>query len=319
MARKRARILADAISSRLDEKGSAAAERRPYSPDRESLIGDASSGRLKNSKIRLVDPKLCRMWDGHNRLYDLMTPESTGDLIRSIKASGGQEMPAIVRPLTGEEYDYEVICGARRHFAVSHLRTVEHRQDILYLVDIRDISDEEAFRLSDLENREREDISDFERSRDYGRALEAYYQGNRSLMAEKLGVDRTWLSRYLRIGELPAAVLRAYEDVREIGIRHAAELSPILGSEAEPLLIAEAMQIAAERSEGEKLSASQTLKRLKQAAIPQPSRDVESVFDPEGRVLATVERKARSHVLTIPTARLRNKEDVLAAIEKLLG
>ncbi|MCQ8185471.1 ParB/RepB/Spo0J family partition protein [Parvularcula maris] len=319
MARKRARILADAISSRLEEKNDGDQERRAYTPERESLIAEASDGRLKNGKIRLVDPSTCRMWDGHNRLYDLMTPDSVGDLIKSIKASGRQEMPAIVRPLTGEKHQYEVICGARRHFAVSHLREKEHRQDILYLVDIREISDEEAFRLSDLENREREDISDFERSRDYGRALEAYYEGNRSLMAERIGVDRTWLSRYLRIGELPQEVIRAYGDVREIGIRHAAELSSILGSDSEPALLMEAKKIAAELGGGEKLTASQTLKRLKHAAIPQPSREIESVFDPEGRVLATIERRSRSHVLTIPKARLANKDDVLKAIEKLLS
>ena len=33
------------------------------------------------------------------------------------------------------------------------------------------MSDEEAFRLADIENREREDISDYERAIDYGDAI----------------------------------------------------------------------------------------------------------------------------------------------------
>jgi ParB family chromosome partitioning protein len=319
MARKRARILADAISARIETPRDEETPRRDYTGERESLIADASEGRLRNGKLRLVDPAECRMWKGHNRLYDLLSPEGCGELIKSIKAVGRQEMPAIVRPVTGEgTVKYEVICGARRHFAVSYLREQEHRQDILYLVDIRDISDEEAFRLADLENREREDISDYERSRDYGRALHAYYDGKKALMAERIGVDRTWLSRYLRIGELPEDILRAYGDVRGIGIRHAAELSPLLAGNARGAILEEAQNIAVLRDNGDSLSASAVLHRLKAAAIPSKPRAIEKVTDDDGRALLTAETKARSLVLTIPRGRLRDREILLRAIEALL-
>ncbi|MEM9810750.1 MAG: ParB/RepB/Spo0J family partition protein [Pseudomonadota bacterium] len=319
MARKRARILADAITARREQAESdEEAPRRDYTAERESLISEASEGRLRNGKLRLVDPKECRMWAGHNRLYDLLTPESCEDLIKSIKAVGRQEMPAIVRPINDSSYAYEVICGARRHFAVSHLRSAEHRQDILYLVDIRDISDEEAFRLSDLENREREDISDYERSRDYGRALSAYYDGNKALMAERIGVDRTWLSRYLRIGELPEDILRAYGDVRDIGIRHAAELSPLLSGDAAQDILDTARDLAASRANGDRKSASSVLKALKTAAQPSAARHVKTFNDAEGRVLLTAETKPRSLVLTIPRTRLRDRQALMQAIEDAL-
>ena len=55
-----------------------------------------------------------------------------------------------------------------------------------YTVEIRELTDEEAFRLSDIENRAREDISDFERARDYLRALDAYYGGKQQEMAERI-------------------------------------------------------------------------------------------------------------------------------------
>lgn len=318
MARKRARILADAINARLEAGEPVQAPRREYTTERESLISEASEGRLKNGKLRLVDPGTCRMWDGHNRLYDLLTPENCGDLIRSIKAVGRQEMPAIVRPIQDGAFEYEVICGARRHYAVSHLRAAEHRTDIEYLVDIREISDEEAFRLSDLENREREDISDFERSRDYGRALGHYYNDNKALMAERLGVDRTWLSRYLRIGELPQAVLDAYGDVRDIGIRHAAEISPLLSSDRSSFVLEEADRIARAREGGQAMSAASVLKSLKAAAIgPRPSQ-AETITDDEGKALFTLERKARTVVLTVQRSALRDKAKLLAALEGAL-
>ena len=319
MARKRARILADAITARVESSTETSEPaKRDYASERGALIADAADGRLRNGKLRLVDPSECRMWDKHNRLYDLLTSESCGELIKSIKAVGRQEMPAIVRPVAEGPHAYEVICGARRHFAVSYLREVEHRQDILYLVDIRDISDEEAFRLSDLENREREDISDYERSRDYGRALEAYYDGNRALMAERIGVDRTWLSRYLRIGELPQDILNAYADVREIGIRHAAELSPLLSGDAAAPVLAKARGLAEARANGDSLSASATLQALKSAAKASPERDLRRIHDAKGRLLAQGERKPRNLVLTIPRARLKDKDAVLAAIQDLL-
>ena len=319
MARKRARILADAINARMETSDTEAdAPRREYAAERESLISEASEGRLRNGKLRLVDPKECRMWAGHNRLYELLTPESCGDLIKSIKAVGRQEMPAIVRPTGQGVPAYEVICGARRHFAVSHLREAEHRTDILYLVDIRDISDEEAFRLADLENREREDISDFERSRDYARALDTYYDGNKALMAERIGVDRTWLSRFLRIGELPAPILQAYGDVREIGIRHAAELSPLLSSDSAPAVLQAAERLAQEREAGAVKSAPQVLATLKAAAKSPKERTIETVLDGEGRTVLTSERKSRTQVLTISRAQLKDKAAILKAIEDVL-
>jgi len=319
MARKRARILADAITARAESSTETSdLAKREYTAERGALLSDAADGRLRNGKLRLVDPKECKMWDKHNRLYDLLTPDSCSDLIKSIKAVGRQEMPAIVRPLKDEPHAYEVICGARRHFAVSHLREIEHRQDILYLVDNRDITDEEAFRLSDLENREREDISDFERSRDYGRALDAYYDGNKALMAERIGVDRTWLSRYLRIGELPQDILGAYGDVRDIGIRHAAELSPLLSGEASGLVLSKARSLADARANGDSLTASATLQALKGAAKASPERDVRRIHDEKGRLLAQGERKPRNLVLTIPRARLKDREAVLAALQELL-
>src|SRR3546814_15140148 len=89
------------------------------------------------------------MWAGHNREYALLNEERCADLIESIKAQGRQEMPAIVRRVRGEpDYDFEVICGARRHWSISWLRSHNY-PDFRFLVDISELSDEEAFRIAD--------------------------------------------------------------------------------------------------------------------------------------------------------------------------
>ena len=333
MARRKSLALADAIAKRaLEADGTAEADRaapasrRAYAASREGLLQDLGEGRLQHGKIRLVDPVRCRMWAGHNRLYDLLTPETVCPLIDSIKAMGRQETPAIVRPVTGDpNADYEVIAGARRHFAVSHLRRAEHRDDIRFLVDVRDdLSDEEAFRISDVENREREDISDYERARDYARALGAYYDDNKKLMAERLGVDRTWLSRFVRMAEVPRVVLDAYGDPRRLGIRHASELYPLLGGVGAKRLLTEAGRLSNEQEERraagrEPLAPARVLARLKRAAEGEEAPTRVTREGADGRPLFTVEDRQRSVVVTIPRDRLGAVDEVLDALRTQLS
>lgn len=131
---------------------------------RSSSIGERLAGEREEKVLHWVDPARCRMWAQHAREYALLTAENCRDLIDGIRAQDQQEFPAVVRRLEGGDHDYEVICGARRHFAVSWLRANNYPQ-FGYLVEVRDLTDEEAFRLADIENRDRDDISDYERAR----------------------------------------------------------------------------------------------------------------------------------------------------------
>ena len=117
---------------------------------RTNRIAELASGAVVTRIQELVDPARCRMWSGHNREYGLLNEQRCGDLIESIKAQGRQEMPAIVRRVSGDpDFDFEVICGARRHWTISWLRSHNY-PDFKFLVDIREIGDEEAFRLADI-------------------------------------------------------------------------------------------------------------------------------------------------------------------------
>jgi len=147
--------------------------------NRSTRVADRLSGEIEEKSLRWVDPGECRMWERHNRAYDLLTEDNCRDLIDGIRSQGRQEFPAIVRKTGDPDQPYEVICGARRHFAVSWLRANNYPQ-FRYLVEVRDLSDEEAFRLGDIENRDREDISDYERARDYADAVRAITGANRN-------------------------------------------------------------------------------------------------------------------------------------------
>ncbi|MEO0504038.1 MAG: ParB/RepB/Spo0J family partition protein, partial [Pseudomonadota bacterium] len=228
MTRKHDAIFDDVLSD-LDAAPDASDRAGARFLKRTTAISDRLAGEVEEKTLRWVDPARCRMWDRHNRDYALLTEDNCRDLIDGIRSQGQQEFPAIVRPVDDAEYDFEVICGARRHFAVSWLRANNYTQ-FKYLVEARDMSDEEAFRLADIENRDREDISDYERALDYADAVARYYGGKQKAMAERLEVSQPWLSRYLQLAKLPQVIVEAFPNIREIRERNARELKPLLSA-----------------------------------------------------------------------------------------
>lgn len=270
-------LLSNAVAAaRAEASEEEPAHERRTNPfeQRQTILSEISSGRIKDVRRRLVEPARCRMWPRHNRIYELLTAENCEDLISSIRAQGGQEFPAIVRTVKNDPggIDFEVIAGARRHFAVSHLRNVENRKNILFLVEVRDLDDEEAFRLSDLENRDRKDISDYERGKEYGAALGDFYEGSLTRMAQRMEVSKALLSSYCALARLPREVLEAYGDVRNISVRHGQMLSPLLNDPIKGrAVIEEARGLGKQQAEGLALHQSYPLtgaeifKRLKAA------------------------------------------------------
>ena len=248
----------------------------PAAPDRggarflkrQNALSD--TGEREEKVLRWVDPASCVMWARHNRAYELLSEENCRDLIDSIRAQGQQEFPAIVRRLpAGQGAEYEVICGARRHFAISWLRANNYPQ-FRYLIEVRDLTDEEAFRLADIENRDRADLSDYERARDYLSALDLYYGGKQKSMAARLEVSEAWLSRYLYLARLPSIMVEAWPQITEIKELHARSVRPLL-NDAEDKVLAEAKAIAAEQDRARKgqggyVPVPKVLARLKAAA-----------------------------------------------------
>lgn len=222
----------------------------PRVSDRMLGLARVTSGDYQEKTLKLVDPARCRMWARHNRKYELLTPETCSDLLEGLRAQGRQEFPAIVRRVTDDPaFDYEVIAGARRHWAVSYLRNVEHRE-IKYLVEERDLTDEQAFRLADIENRARKDLSDYERAIDYLSAIDLYYGGVAARMAERLERPKAWLSRFLDLGRLPIEVVDAFGDHRQVLEKHARDLKPVLAQNPERgRVIAAAKRLAADQAE----------------------------------------------------------------------
>jgi ParB family chromosome partitioning protein len=270
MSKKHDAIFDDVLSD-LDAPSQPQAREQARFLKRSTTISDRLSGELEEKTLRWVDPSDCRMWERHNRDYALLNEENCRDLIDGIRAQGRQEFAAVVRPIDDGQHKYEVICGARRHFAISWLRANNYTQ-FKYLVEPREMSDEEAFRLADIENREREDISDYERAIDYADAIARYYGGKQKAMAERLEVSQPWLSRYLALASLPAQIVGAFPSIRDLKERHARDLKPLLVRPvtADPLLAQaariEAQQQSARNGRGPFVDPADVVKQLRKAA-----------------------------------------------------
>jgi ParB family chromosome partitioning protein len=241
---------------------------------RSNRIAELASGAVVTRTHELVDPARCRMWAGHNREHALLDEKRCEDLIESIKAQGKQEIPAIVRRVSGSsEFDFEVICGARRHWAISWLRSHNY-PDFKFLVEIRELLDEEAFRIADIENRARDDLSDLERARDYLRALDAYYDGRQKAMAERINVTESWLSRYLDLARLPPEIMAAFKEPQALTIRNVVALKSLLKSEhSRDLVFKRAASLAAEQeAAGQAMPVLDVIKELAASLTPQEVR-----------------------------------------------
>ena len=270
MSKKHDAIFDDVLSD-LDAPSQPQAREQARFLKRSTTISDRLSGELEEKTLRWIDPSECRMWERHNRDYALLNEENCRDLIDGIKAQGRQEFAAVVRPIDDPDYKFEVICGARRHFAISWLRANNYTQ-FKYLIEPRDMSDEEAFRLADIENREREDISDYERAIDYADAIARYYGGKQKAMAERLEVSQPWLSRYLALAALPAEIVDAFPTIRDLKERHARDLKPLLSRPATADLVrAQAVRLGAQQQSarngrGPFVDPIDVVKQLRQAA-----------------------------------------------------
>jgi len=195
-----------------------------------------------------IDPKLCRASTQNARTYASLDEHNCADLISSMISEGGQKFPALVRRTSDPDVPYEIIAGSRRHFAISWLRANNY-PEMHYLVQVADLQDEQAFRLSDIENRVRQDVSSYERGRSYVLALETFYGRDVLKMSERMGISKSRLYQYIGLGEIDDKVMLAFVKRDDLTLRGSVELVKIWKSsdQARELIMAEAQKIADER------------------------------------------------------------------------
>ncbi|WP_019054311.1 ParB/RepB/Spo0J family partition protein [Sphingobium xenophagum] len=290
---------------------------------RSQSLARIAAGKVVTDRTEWVDPARCRPWRLHNRDLDHLNEESCRDLIDAFLSAKKQRIPAIVRRLKDDpDYDFEIIAGVRRWWTVQWLRE-HHHPEYEYLVTIQNVSDEEAFRVSDIENRSRKDISDWERAKEYSQALEEFYDSNQSEMAEHLKISRSWLSRLLDVARLPAEIVNAFPDTHGITVRIARDIKPLTSEKRTlDLMVAESRAIAAERDDlGAAMPAPEVAKRLIRATVApaKPAGGEVEVKGAAGKVILRYAHSSRSgYTFKVPARSGASAVEVLKAIEAIL-
>lgn len=215
---------------------------------RESALARVAAGQVRQVTQLNLDPDRVRIWPGNARRYDALTEEMCQDLIDSILSEGGQKVAAAVRRVEGDpEYDYEVIAGTRRHWTISWLRRNSY-PDMTFLAQVHELDDESAFRLADVENRARKDVTDLERARNYAAALPTYYGNHLTRMAERLKLSKGWLSKMVKVAKLSDDVVEAFSSPADIKLKPAYPLAQALeDDERKSAILLEARRLSREQ------------------------------------------------------------------------
>jgi len=281
--------LASAGSAHEEDVPEQAPERKGVLATQAGVLGRLASGKQKAVMQLNHAPARIRIWSEHDRDYSALNASSCADLIDGFRRAGEQEFAAIVRKLASDDperdsFDYELICGARRHWTAAYLGWE-------LLVEVRDLNDRQAFVLLDLENRDRLDVSDYERAINYKRALPRHFGNNQSQMAKELDMDRGRFMKLLDLADMPMWIVNAYRDRAGLKVHHGATYKRLMADpDAKRRMRDEAKKVADSAVDG-----NLVFKALKKAGAPkkaEPKRRLRAAYGRHIHVDESVSGKA---------------------------
>ncbi|WP_420145873.1 ParB/RepB/Spo0J family partition protein [Sphingobium sp.] len=299
----------------------AAAGRVNFTNKRLEAFGEAARI-VKRPTIRLK-PAECSIWSGNARDYSLLDEHRLRSLIDSILAEGGNRIPAVVRRTPNGALPYELVTGTRRHWAISWLNA-NHYPDIDLIAIIEDLDDEAAFRLADIENREREDISDLERGLNYKAAVDQFYGGVQLRMAERLKISKSQLSRYIALTDIPPFLVSAFHSPMDLQAKYGEKLLPLLRDPAtRTKLEAAADEIASEQSfrrsgDEQPIGGPEVMARLLKAMTSKGRVQKSAIAAGDGKAIGEVV-KDQQKILTLSlTPSDLSTDDILNALRPII-
>lgn len=320
-------LISEALASALNDPAPVPTEQAPAAPrtnftnKRLEAFGEAARI-VKRPTIRLK-PAECSVWPGNARDYSLLDEHRLRSLIDSILAEGSNRVPAVVRRTPNAELPYELVTGTRRHWAIAWLNA-NHYPDIELIAIIEDLDDEAAFRLADIENREREDISDLERGMNYKAAVDNFYGGVQLRMAERLKISKSQLSRYIALTEIPPSLVSAFHSPMDLQAKYAEKLLPLLRDpSSRTKLEAAAEQIASEQSfrrsgDEQPIGGPEVMARLLKAVVAKGRTQKAMIASPSGNEIGRVE-KDQQKILTLSLSPSDlSVDEILAALRPII-
>ena len=315
----------DGDSATKSDPARAERSRRNSLLGRESALAKVASGEVRQITQILLDPERVRPWAGNARSYAHLSEANCRELIDAIIAEGGQKVPAVVRRIGDDpKFDFEVIAGTRRHWSISWLRAHSY-PEMKFLAQVADLDDEAAFRLADIENRARKDVSDLERARNYAAALKAHYGNHQSRMAERLKLSQGWLSKMIKVAAIPDTVIDAFGSPADVQLKPAYPLAQAMKDPAKASAIVTAANGLAKRQQelrdngSPPLPPQDVLRDLMAAAVKPEAKKELVINGAQERPAVSLQRSNRQGVtFRLHSGHGLSDEDLLAKVRTLL-
>ena len=264
-----------------------------------------------------VSPFRCRMWSGHDRLDSSVNEQSCRDEIKSV-LKHGQLLPVLGRPIHNDiSHDIELIYGARRLFIARHL-------NLPLLIELREISDRDAIIALDIENRQRKELSPYERGRSFSAWLRAGLFDSQDELARVLNISASQVSRLLKLADLPTVVVSAFSDPTQICENWGRDLMDLWKDRGGKKYLTEVARSISKESPPP--SAVTVYKRLLGSeggrcdSRPVAMNHDEVVTDDGGNPLFRISTRARDIALLLPAGLLSNSclSEIKAQITSIL-
>jgi len=252
------------------------------------------------------------MWRLHDRLTEHVNEGSCHEEIQSFREHG-QLVPALGRPLSDDpKYEVELVYGARRLFVAQYLKRP-------LLVELRDMTDKDALIAMDMENRQRKDISPYERGLSYARWLRVGYFESQDDLAAQLSISPSRVSRLLKLARLPSVIIDAFECAADICEGWGVDLAAAI---KDPRRRSSAIQAArAIAAVSPRPPAREVYRHLLASSVrgrkPRPMLRDQVVKDDQGNSLFRVRQRPRSIAVVLPQTSLSSR--TLAAIQEAVA
>jgi len=183
-----------------------------------------------------IPPDSCTPWAFADRGdFEL---DHVEQLTESLK-SEGQIQPAIVRSVPmqqGSPIRYEIIAGRARWLSAAR---AGNKLDVI----VRNLTDEEAFRVMVHENESRKDLCDYSKGKRFRKALDTKLYANARDISRRLAISEATISRLLAAADLDADVVQAFSSPAAISGKLAVALAGAVNAGLKGMILRDAKLI----------------------------------------------------------------------------
>jgi ParB family transcriptional regulator, chromosome partitioning protein len=281
------------------------AVRRPLGRGLAALFGEADAGATAQFATQRRVP-IEQIRPGRFQPRQRLNEADLEALAQSIREKGILQ-PLLVRPLAGEQADFELVAGERRWRAAQ--RVGLHEVPVI----VRPMADSEALEIALVENLQREDLSPLEEAEAYSRLMGEFGRTQANL-GEAVGKSRSHVANMVRLLSLPEPVRRQLSE-GELTAGHARALL----AAPDPAALAEEVV-----RRGLNVRATERLVQRSTDAPPKarrPTRDTDTAaleyeLSVHLGLRVSIEPKARGGALTVHYTSLDQLDRVLRLLRR---